>query len=365
MNPQPLPSLPQDTSLNDNINSVGRPIDKAKADDDEARKANRRSKGEALLALGAGLLSAPNFNQGMAQGLMAYVKTLHESQDRNKPKHEDVAGGAYDKVTNPDGSVSYDRTPVADYLDNKQFVVVDGKVQVARIGATAKTDTAKINTEGANYRTRYSTDARSETADEDRTSREHIAQWNNASDETVARITGQFRAANRNPNKLEVAAAQRAQVAPENIARYARIDSLLASGNTGVGAGLWNKLRRSVASVTGQDSMGVDVENMQLLDTDLQTIKAQAGATLLGGQGQVSDGERKMVELANPRMDMDPDAIRQVVGVLRAKAQRDAMGLAITPDGVTYPIGSTPPSASPHAPSNKSTSTGVTWRVVH
>lgn len=369
----PLPDqgpvlAPQADSVNDGINSVGRPADQAdpaaaaqKAADHnkELKKLIRQGKGEALLALGASLLSARTFGEGLSNGLVAYQKAIQASHDRTTPKHENIGDGTYDKITDPvDSSVSYERTPYADEKQRQLKLVADGRLAVADTTGQyglAKADlTSGRSLEGVKYRS----DTGADTADKDRVTKERVAQWANTSRETVARINGFYRGQNRSPNKLEVAAANAAKQAPDNLSRYDRIEQMLDSGDSGAGAGLLAKVKRGVVTATGQSAFGVDVNHMQLLDRDLHTIEAQAGALLLGGQGQVSDGERKMVHDSMPNMETNPDAIKTILQVLRAKAKRDALGLSISADGDTYPRG-------PEAPTDQTTSSGVKWSIVH
>jgi len=69
----------------------------------------------ALLALGASLLSAPNFFTGLGQGGLAFQDALDKEAEKLKPKRSFIAGGAFQVVQNADGTTTIERTPVADY----------------------------------------------------------------------------------------------------------------------------------------------------------------------------------------------------------------------------------------------------------
>jgi hypothetical protein len=371
---QPAPVMPAPAdSMNDGINSVGRPADVNAADQTALaasadkrskalKKAQREAKGEALMAFGAQLMSSRTFGEGLAKGLVAYRQALDAGKKRNEPTRESVDNGAFERVIDPlDNTASYERTPVADYEEGKAQAVTDRMLQVAGLKGDYGLQIQGSKNTGAMDRTTYTVDHQDTRSDRDRTSKERIAGWANTSRETVARINGEYRGKNRAPNKLEVAAQTAANNAPDNLARYDRIDQMLDTGDSGVGPGLLAKLKRGVVNATGSSAMGVDVTHMQMLDRDLHTIEAQAGALLLGGQGQVSDGERKMVHDSMPNMETNPEAIKNILNVLRAKAKRDALGLSISADGDTYPR-----TATDSAPSaSHQTSSGVKWSIVH
>lgn len=127
--PQPdttvAPPLPDMTSVNDGINSVGRPSDdpakQAREEADANRKARRAqssAKGQALMALGAELMSAPTFGQGLSKGLLAYQQTINSL----RPTTKTIGDGSYAAVTDPvTGEVTYRLTPLgAQKLKDKQ-----------------------------------------------------------------------------------------------------------------------------------------------------------------------------------------------------------------------------------------------------
>lgn len=353
---QPV-AMPSFDSLNDGINSVGRPGDvdsaiKTAEHDRDLKKLQRQGKGEALLALGAQLLSSRTFGEGISKGMLAYVQALNAARTRNTPKHEGVADGAYDKITDPvDDSVTYQRTPIADYKDNQLKLVQNNKLAIGQLGYDKTVDAASITANGSMDRTIYKTDADTSTADKDRDSRERVARWANASHETVANIMGKWRSENRPPNKMELSVMQGAQDAGNELQLYDQIDGLLDAGDTGAGAGVVAKGTRALASALGTDLGGVNVDHMQQLTAFVGQIKAKA--SLMKGQGQISNYERQIMDSALPSLDTNPDSIRAVTSIMRAKAQRDAQGLGIRPDGSTYSLmsvahgGSSPSPSSP------------------
>jgi hypothetical protein len=74
----------------------------------------------ALLALGANLLSSPDFFSGLGQGAMAYQSVLDEEEEKLKPKTQFLGQGAFVSKYDPaTGKYSFERTPFADYEDGQ------------------------------------------------------------------------------------------------------------------------------------------------------------------------------------------------------------------------------------------------------
>lgn len=198
--PDPLAPLPDPPaapdapdSVNDGINSVGRPSDQdaaRKAAHDKAlHKLKRQGTGEALMALGAQLLSAKTFGEGLGKGIQAYANAVRSNRDSLKPKHESIMDGAFDKVTDPvDDSVSFNRTPGADYKDEQLDRLYGNKAYVAETAAGAKVTVAGLNNTGAMDRTKFQWGKREDIAHFQGGVQERIATSKNTTAVTVARI---------------------------------------------------------------------------------------------------------------------------------------------------------------------------------
>lgn len=193
-----------DNSVNDNINSVGRPYDLSQAEQEALtkdqgerakrfKKARREAKGEALLALGASLMSAPSFGQGISQGLVAYRQALDAGLKRAKPQHESLSGGAFERVTDPTtGESTYERTPVADYEMDKLNAITGRQESVANIKGGYTLDVQGLKNEGAMDRTKFEWGSRKTIAEWNNNTRKQIAEANNATSIAVARIRGAY-----------------------------------------------------------------------------------------------------------------------------------------------------------------------------
>lgn len=207
----PLAALPEaPTSVNQGINSVGRPMDENEdivADTANAaaevalgekaankarllKKLRRQGKGEALMAFGAAMLSAPNFGQGLAKGLMAYQTSFNATKDDLKPKSVAVAGGAFNQITDFEGDSTFERTPVADYEEGKldritgRQLSVEDRKQTGRLEVEGVKQDGRMDLAGFNWKERGS------IAKLDRTSRENITAARNDAGLAIARIRG-------------------------------------------------------------------------------------------------------------------------------------------------------------------------------
>jgi hypothetical protein len=148
------PIEPNPTSINDGINSVGRPSDlsgiDAAAHDAAVKKMHREGVGDSLMALGAGLLSGKNFSEGLGAGIKNYMASVQAAREKAKPTHESIDGGAFDKVTDPaDDSVTFNRTPDADFKETHDNVISTTKFGTAQIGADARTGAAQITADAS------------------------------------------------------------------------------------------------------------------------------------------------------------------------------------------------------------------------
>lgn len=97
----------------------------------------------ALIAMGAGLLSAPDFFSGLGKGAQAYQAVLDKAKDDARPKVAFQADGAYKTVTDPEtGATQIVRTPIADYNES----IVDKKLrsQLAGIGIREQGSTDRL-----------------------------------------------------------------------------------------------------------------------------------------------------------------------------------------------------------------------------
>lgn len=155
---------------------------------------------EALLAFGAQMLSAPNFWQGMGQGITAYSNTLRQAKMDARPKVESIAGGAYTSSTNPEtGETTYTETPAAQFLKDKAAIPVEGRIKTTEMTEAGKKYRTELEEKGRNERSRYETDTKRDIAELVADTQTDIAQMRSETAETVAKI-GADGKAHKGPN---------------------------------------------------------------------------------------------------------------------------------------------------------------------
>jgi len=94
---------------------------------------------DALIALGAGLLSGNGFADGLARGATGFSNALEEGRQRNIPKTSFLADGAFIVQTDPrTGKTQIVRNPqVADYYRDNKLAEFQGKVSLAEAQGNA------------------------------------------------------------------------------------------------------------------------------------------------------------------------------------------------------------------------------------
>jgi len=106
------------------------------ASNDQARNTALSS---GAIAAGAGLLSAPNLREGLAQGLTGFNRGYNTELIANKPKVTPLAGGAFSQISFPDGRVEIvSNEDVQKFQQSQNQANMLGKVELAQIAAGNK-----------------------------------------------------------------------------------------------------------------------------------------------------------------------------------------------------------------------------------
>ena len=118
------------------------------ASNDQARNSALSS---GAIAAGAGLLSAPNLREGLAQGLTGFNRGYNTELLANRPKVTPLANGAFSQITFPDGRVEVvSNDDVQKFLGEQNQANILGKIQIAQntadLGATRDQSRADIKT---------------------------------------------------------------------------------------------------------------------------------------------------------------------------------------------------------------------------
>jgi hypothetical protein len=88
---------------------------------------------KALLAMGASLLSDPDFFSGFGKGALAYQNVLDEEKEKLKPKTEYLAQGAFQMTYDPvTGKRVIERTPVADFEEGNLKTKLQTQLEIGK-----------------------------------------------------------------------------------------------------------------------------------------------------------------------------------------------------------------------------------------
>ena len=106
------------------------------ASNDQARQ---QALSAGAIAAGAGLLSAPNLREGLAQGLTGFNRGFNAELLANRPKVTPLAGGAFSQITFPDGRVEVmSNDQVQNFLQSQEALGFLQKKELAEIASGSK-----------------------------------------------------------------------------------------------------------------------------------------------------------------------------------------------------------------------------------
>lgn len=101
---------------------------------------------KALLAFGERMLSSPDFFSGLGKGALAFQNVIDEETEKQKPKVEYLANGAFQLTTDPvTGERRIERTPVADFNQGMAREKLDTQEKVGRYRVDASVNIAAGN----------------------------------------------------------------------------------------------------------------------------------------------------------------------------------------------------------------------------
>lgn len=374
--PDPVQQAPAADSLNDGINSVGRPLDQAngdaeaqtKLDDDYSKrykKMLRQGKGEALLALGAQLLSSRTFGEGLSKGLLAYQQTLKNSQDDLKPKIESVGNGAFERRLDPvTGESSYSETPFAkfqqehdDALTQRQYGVQglrnEGSLAVAQenIGSREKIADLQWKTRkdiaGLQANTaKYGADLRAATAKD-------VAEINASANRGKG---GNSRATASLINTIvsQQQGLNQTTIAMQNLAPILQ-DLKTGQLTLSIGQNAMRKL--SMATGVG----GSDPETQKYARMR-QVVEQNRNAILLAAKGVQTEGDAQRALNQIMSSDANTATVTTQFEFLMDILKRNAENTRNIIGGIKNQTGV---SLDAPAASDDKTSTGVGWKIIH
>lgn len=327
----------------------------------------------ALMALGASLLSNQNFFEGLGQGAMAYQATLDSEADEYQPTPN--KDGTFTTTRDRDtGQLTYERTPIADWEDNRDQRKLDATLAQLKLREAGDTDRLVTTLD----------QRETEAQRNDRFRREQLQmqdEWKTEgleSAERIARIQGQnaFReaqlrigATSSKPPPVGIQKEISSYTDTRNAQDNARsqVESIIGAIDSGsLHFDLPSNMRHKAAIATGIGGNAETVFYGQY-QTSLESLR---NALLVANKGVQTDGdaERAMAELiagggntATIRANL-----AKVVNSLRlrsgqAQARVDELARQYGADNRS----SSPQSAPASAPSQGQTTSGTRWRIVN
>jgi hypothetical protein len=257
---------------------------------------------KALIALGASLLTAPTFQQGLGQGALAFQNTLDAEADKLKPQLTKDSTFTYRR--NPvTGQLEFNKTPVADWEDAQQLSKLQASLGIAKLRDQG--DTQRLET-SMGYRDKW--DQRQ--WDYKGTELQHRDQWNqddNKTAEEVARINGEnaWKVASAKigatgdkppPVGIQKQISEFTQTRDAQSNAISQIEPILGAIDRGdLSFSLPSNLRHKAAIATG---IGGNQETV-FYSQYLTTLESLRNALLVANKGVQTDGdaERAMAEL--------------------------------------------------------------------
>jgi len=250
-----------------------------------------------LMAMGAGLLSEPNFFAGLGKGALAYQNVREGEIDKAQPKL--TADGAFTyQIDRKTGQPTFQRTPVADYnadiLDRKLKATDALGRYRADLGYQAVKDRI-YSTEGIN----------ADNLDFKRDQLKEQGAWHRdllQNNLDVARINAENRAAlaaaNRDGRQVPVGALKEFDGYADKVSSLngtlesgSAVANLLQNGTLKLG--LFNNLRYKGAAATG---IGAD-EGSRAYSQLTQFTQQLVNATLLDAKGVQTDGDAERAKI--------------------------------------------------------------------
>ena len=126
----------------------------------------------------------------------------------------------------------------------------------------------------------------------------------------------------RDEQKMLTNVRDAADKAFSNLQLYDDLESLIPTAGTG--PDVVSKAKRGFVQATGIDLEGVDLSDMQVVNSLVRQLELQM-AESQRGLGQLTEAERDIIRQSLVTLDSNPQAIRQIIGTLRGRAEKAQM----------------------------------------
>lgn len=123
----------------------------------------------------------------------------------------------------------------------------------------------------------------------------------------------------RDEQKMLTNVRDAADKAFSNIQLYDDLETLIPT--SGTGPDVVSQAKRGFVQATGIDLEGVDLSDMQVVNSLVRQLELQM-AESQRGLGQLTEAERDIIRQSLVTLDTNPQAIRQIIGTLRGRAEK-------------------------------------------
>ena len=123
----------------------------------------------------------------------------------------------------------------------------------------------------------------------------------------------------RDEQKMLTGVRDSADKAFSNLQLYDDLESLIPT--SGTGPDVVSQAKRGFVQATGIDLEGVDLSDMQVVNSLVRQLELQM-AESQRGLGQLTEAERDIIRQSLVTLDSNPQAIRQIIGTLRGRAEK-------------------------------------------
>lgn len=247
---------------------------------------NKPGASDSLVAFGSAMLRAPNFNEGLANAADAVTKV---AQQYRAPTPREIA-----------------------------LAQMKGKLaRVAQGGTDLQKGDIWYSPDGNAYREVFDPAYGSRFIDVQ--TGETVNQLPQGSTQRVDSGVGERQ---RDEQKMVTEVRDAANKAFTDLQLYDQLESLVPT--SGAGPDVVSQAKRGFVQATGIDIEDVDLSDMQTVNSIVRQLELQMAQTQRG-LGQLTEAERDIIRQSLVSIDTNPQAIKQIIGTLRYRAQKAQM----------------------------------------
>lgn len=245
---------------------------------------NKPGASDSLVAFGSAMLRAPDFNTGLANAADAVTQV---AQQYRMPTPREMA-----------------------------IAQMKGKIAQASQGGGGSLQKGDIwySPDGRAYREVF--DPASGSKFMDIQSGEMVTMLPQGSAQRVDSGVGERQ---RDEQKMLTSVRDAADKAFSNLQLYDDLEALIPTAGTG--PDVVSQAKRGFVQATGIDLEGVDLSDMQVVNSLVRQLELQM-AESQRGLGQLTEAERDIIRQSLVTLDSNPQAIRQIIGTLRGRAEK-------------------------------------------